>query len=307
MDSRRRRRNARAREPEGPPRSQRVLVVGASGTIGTQIASELMARGWWVRAMTRDPRGMTADVDEIFVADLRNPVSMRGVCDEVDFVFSCAGASPKPVGMFASKYSFPQIDDFGNRNLLAAAEQAGVRRFGYLGVSGGKVLGSMEYIRAHESFSAALRRAEVNPLVVRSNSVFASLTPVLRRAARGQVRLLQDGDARVNPIHEQELAVACVDALVGHEEEIEIGGPEILTRRRIAELAFEALGTDPKIRNQRKELAGLGMRVTWLRGRHNYDVAQFDTFAQMTDLIAPAHGSRTIADYFAELAQAEEA
>jgi len=99
--------------------------------------------------------------------------------------------------------------------------------------------------------------------------------------------------------------MACVDALVGHEEEIEIGGPEILTRRRIAELAFEALGTDPKIRNQPKVLAGLGLRVTWLRGRHNYDVAQFDTFAQMTDLIAPAHGSRTIADYFAGLAQAE--
>ena len=103
------------------------------------------------------------------------------------------------------------------------------------------------------------------------------------------------------------LAVACVDALVGHEKEVEIGGPEILTRRRIAELAFEALGTDPKIRNQRKVLTGLGLRVTWLCGRHNYDVAQFHTFAQMTDLIAPAHGLRTVADYFAELAQAEEA
>jgi hypothetical protein len=67
------------------------------------------------------------------------------------------------------------------------------------------------------------------------------------------------------------------------------------------------LGTDPKLRDQRKVLAGLGMRVAWLRGRHNYDVAQFNTFAQMTDLIAPSHGSRTVADYFAELVQAEEA
>ena len=281
----------------------RVLVAGASGVAGTALVDELRARGTWVRALVRDPARMRVDVDEIFVGDVLYPSSLIGVCDRVDAVVSCVGAKVGWRG-FSRDGSFQDVDDAGNRRLLAEAVRAKVKRFGYVSVYGGRLLGAVEYIRAHESFVAALIVAGVDHFVVRPTGLFAAYGRVLRAASRGSVRLVGDGSATTNPLDERDLAVVVADALDGHEHDVDVGGPVTYTRRRIAELAFEAAGREPRFRQVSRLAAGPLLRLSRLTGRHNYDFMHFALLASLTDLVAPAHGSRTLEAYFAELAAA---
>ncbi len=278
---------------------KRVLLAGASGTIGTAIAVELKKRGYWVRGMTRHASGVTADVDEIFVGDLLQPNTLDSAVTGVDLVISAAGAPPGFVGARAGRYSFPGIDDIGNRALLNTAYEAKVRRFAYVSVFGGRFMMS-EYIRAHESFVAALKTSGMRYQVVRTTPVFDSFDGMLKKARKGKLRVIAGGSAELNPIHRDDLAVAFVDAVEARESEIDVGGPEVLTRREIAEMAIEAWGKEPKISSLPLALAAYWSRLSVLRGGHNKFVSAVNTASAHTDLVAPETGTRLLRDYFAE-------
>ncbi len=59
--------------------------------------------------------------------------------------------------------------------------------------------------------------------------------------------LFGDGTLRGNPIHGEDLAEVCIDAIAGTEKEINVGGPQTLTQNEIAITAFQALGKTPKV------------------------------------------------------------
>ncbi|MEK9659004.1 MAG: NAD(P)H-binding protein [Chloroflexota bacterium] len=276
---------------------KRVLVAGASGVLGTELMRELRGRQVWVRALVRDPSRLGVEADEVFVADVTKPETLKGACARVDAVFTCVGAPLSPKGP-----RFDLVDDWGNRNLLTEAVSAKVARFGCASVFGGLLLGSDEYIRAHESFAAAVRTAKVSPLVVRPTVTFASLLTVLERARSGSVRVVAGGEAQTNPIHEADAATAIADALDSDETDLSLGGPELLTQRQVAEVAFDALGREPHIRSTPNWLSLLGVRYARWRGAKANDVALHRWLAATTELKAPAVGTRTLADYFADRA-----
>ena len=53
------------------------------------------------------------------------------------------------------------------------------------------------------------------------------------------------GQAQTNPVHEADVAKALVDGLEGREQEVDVGGPEILTWDEIADMAAAAAGDAP--------------------------------------------------------------
>ena len=169
-----------------------VVVAGATGVIGSEVVRELQARGSRVRAFVREPSRLTTEPEEIFVGNLLNPRTLEGSCADADAVVSCAGASLASKIFTFKAESFHTVDDAGNRSLLHEAEQAGVQRFGYVSLYGGRFLGMMEYVRAHESFAAALRMSSVDHLIVRPTITFARLRPLLERRA-GPRQAVDDG------------------------------------------------------------------------------------------------------------------
>ena len=257
-----------------------------------------MRRGWWVRALTRRASDITVDVNEIFVGDLVEPRTLEGALDRVDTLFSAAGAAPRFVSGQSS--TFAQLDDQANRLLLNMALEGRVKRFGYVAGYGGRVLGTLEYIRAQESFVAALRSTKMDGLVVRTTPVFGGFDDLLRRARKGKVRYIGDGYAEVNPVHQADLAVACADALDAGESDIEVGGPEVLNRREIAELALTAWGRERTARHLSLAAAMLWGRLAFLRGKHNRQWSQYHSATSVTTLVAPEYGTCTLADYFAQ-------
>ena len=96
------------------------LVTGASGFIGRRLLQP------FERALVRTASGLPNAV----VGDLLDPGSLVSACEGVDTIFHCAG--------YAHAFTASNSEDHwrvnyeGTRNLLAAAGEAGVRRFIFL-------------------------------------------------------------------------------------------------------------------------------------------------------------------------------
>ena len=76
----------------------RVLIVGASGNIGREIVSQLVAAGLPVRVMARNPHTVEwpSTVEEVW-GDLTLPETLNGCLDSIDTVFLVWTAPPETV------------------------------------------------------------------------------------------------------------------------------------------------------------------------------------------------------------------
>ncbi|ONH59789.1 NmrA family transcriptional regulator [Frankia sp. CcI49] len=112
-----------------------VLVTGATGNQGGAVATRLLADGWSVRALTRDPTGAAARrlADrgaEIVVGDLADPQSLDVAAKGVHGVFSVQrGALGYPPVPFADEVAW-------GRNVADAAARAGVRHVVHASAAG---------------------------------------------------------------------------------------------------------------------------------------------------------------------------
>lgn len=281
---------------------RKVLVAGATGTLGRAVVRQLKKEGHWVRGLGRSvPRLRELPLDETFEADLTDPESLRGCCDGVDAVLSCAGASMQLTDL-GDRRSFEAVDFAGNRNLLAEARRAGVSKFVYVSVHGADRLLATEYARAHERFVALLRESGLPSTVIRPTGFFSVFAEILQMARKGRGLLIGSGEARTNPVHEEDVAAVCVEALDRQEAEISVGGPEVMSRRRIAEVAFEVLGTKPRITSIPPWVFHALVAPARLWNRRLHALMAFGAAVSVVDVVAPTVGRRDLRSYFRELA-----
>src|SRR6202012_4303657 len=109
------------------------LVTGASGFVGWHVARLLLERGHHVRALVR-PASSIPELDvEPVTGDLRDPASLARAVEGCGLVFHVAADyrlwSKHPGEMYRSNVE-------GTRNMLSAAEAAGVERFVYTSTVG---------------------------------------------------------------------------------------------------------------------------------------------------------------------------
>lgn len=282
-----------------------ILIAGAGGALGQHLAWVLKARGHRVRALVRSAARARAlaphlsqCVDEFHEGDALVPTQLAGVCRDVQMVISCLGASID-ASLLRGRLGFPSIDTPANRNLIGEATAAGVRRFAYVSLFGADRLGRhLDYVRAHELVVQALQHSGLAHVIVRPTGFFSAFNLILRMAALGLVPSFGDPGARTNPIHEADLAQVCADALLGPDQEVAAGGPEVLSRQEITELAFAAVGRPPRS----LRVPGGALRATaWLlRPLHPRlsHLLSFFLAATSQDLIAPARGVRTLGACF---------
>lgn len=281
--------------------SEKVLLAGATGRLGCHVRSELESRGHSVRALVRDPCNLAGEDVEVFGCDARNAESVRGACEGVGSVISTLGAS------LALRYTPPNagyrdVDLGANLNLLAEARRAGVGKFVYVSLYGAERLRGLGYVDAHEEFVAALAASGIDYAVVRPTGFFYVFEEVFKMARRGRAVLVGRGDARTNPIHEADVARACVEALEGDAKELSVGGPDVYTRREVAMLAFEALGKRPKLTGIPPGLMRSLIKPMAFFDRRLYDLMDFGVAVSTTDVMAPAYSTRNLEEHFGRLA-----
>ena len=94
----------------------------------------------------------------------------------------------------------------------------------------------------------------------------------------------------------------CVDAIEGDERLVEAGGPDQLTQREVAELAFDVLGKPAKVTVVPMGLARGLVRCIGMLSTQFGDLADFIVTSGEVDGVGPVRGRTTLRSYFEELA-----
>jgi len=278
---------------------KRVLVAGATGYLGGFVAREFKARGHFVRVLARSPEKLdhiSDSLDEIVEAEVTQPETLEKVCDGIDIVFSSVGITRQKDGL-----TFKDVDYQGNRNLLDAALKAGVEKFIYVSVLNGPRLLHLDIVKAHEDFVQVLKASDINYSVIRPTGYFSDMGEFLDMARKGRVYLIGKGENRSNPIHGADLAAACVDAMEGLNQEIDVGGPETMTWREVADLALRTLNKPVRITSVPVWVMSLIIFLTRPFNRHSAELLAFFTAMATRDVVGPAVGSHTLGEHYRNL------
>ncbi len=107
-----------------------ILVVGATGQLGTAIVRKLTDRARPVRALARRTSNyeqLARDGVDLVFGDLRDESSLDTACRDIETVIATANAAVPTQKLD----SFRSVDGRGYENLIGAAKRAGVRQFIY--------------------------------------------------------------------------------------------------------------------------------------------------------------------------------
>ncbi len=291
--------------------TRRVLVAGATGYVGKFAVQVFKQHGYWVRALTRSEERLArlgpftapgigpSDVDDVFVGELTEPDTLDGLMDGIDVVFSSVGISRQRDGL-----TFDQVDYGCNHTLIELASAGEVEQFVYVSMQGAEEpeLTDLAITRAHEKVVRELQASDLDERIVRPCGYFSDMGALLSMAKRGRVLLVGDGENRMSPIYGGDLAEVCVAAVAGEEREIEAGGPEVMTQREAAEIAFEVVGKPPRFIVVPLWLAGGLAKGIRLLSKQFGDLAEFIVVAGEVDGVGPPLGTTTLRSYFEELA-----
>jgi uncharacterized protein YbjT (DUF2867 family) len=208
-----------------------ILVVGATGTVGSALMSQLVEAGQSVRALVRDPvkaRNKLGEGVDLAVADLAKPESLAATFAGIDKVFILA----PPVS------NLEELE----ANALAAAEQAGVGHVVYLSNFGAGTFDE-DLWRVHGANEQRLRKLNLAWTILRPVR-FMSNTPYGWFSVRERGRLVEPhGGRKVTLIDPRDIAAAAAIALTtsGHENKTyELVG-EALTGTEMARCLSNAL------------------------------------------------------------------
>jgi nucleoside-diphosphate-sugar epimerase len=249
-----------------------VLVTGATGFLGNRLTERLAAEGLSVLAQGRDSVKCDAleEAGHLVVrADLSSslrPETHPGLCD-LEAVIHCAALSA-PFGRLAD---FRRANVVATQNLVALAQQLGVRRF--VQISSPSIYFTCAdrfnvreddplpppftaYARTkREAEEVVLGARDVGPVVLRPRGLYgagdtALLPRLIEAAGRHPLPLFRGGAARIDLTHIDDAVSAVTHALrapVDAEgQSFNISGGEPLPVKRIAEEACARAGIAAK-------------------------------------------------------------
>ncbi|NTU82762.1 MAG: NAD(P)H-binding protein [Chloroflexales bacterium] len=291
--------------------TQRIVVAGATGYIGSNVARACASAGLRVRALTRDQSRLPGDLKgavEPFVGEVTQPETLRGLCAGADVLFSSIG-----MYIINRRPSLWDVDHRGNLALLEEARRAGVGTVVFVSVLRGREMARLsEVAQAREAVVRAIQESGLRYLIFRPTGFFNDILHFIPSICeRGVIYLPGDPHVRINPLHGLDFGEEVVRTLatgLPNNWIRSVGGPEVFTREEIARMAFQALGLPPKIRHL--PLATLRIGATAI-GPFNANFRAFLKFLEFActtpDMTAPLIGHRRLYDAMVERAAHEQA
>ncbi|MCK5855896.1 MAG: SDR family oxidoreductase [Bacteroidales bacterium] len=274
----------------------KILLAGATGYLGQFITQELIERGYETKIVVRNKEKVEFKIEnlEIIEAQVINPKTLKGICNNVDVVISTVGITRQKDGL-----TYMDVDYQANINLIDEAKRSGVKKFIYISVLNGEKLRHLKICEAKEKLGDYLKSSGLDYVIVRPNGFFSDMGEFLKMAKGGKVYLFGDGKLKLNPIHGKDLAKEVVNAISQDEKEINIGGPNLLSQNEISELAFKAYGKAVKIVHLPdwiRKFALWGVRT--FTSSKTYGPIEFFMTTMVMDMKAPQYGIHKLEDYF---------
>ncbi|ALI98739.1 hypothetical protein DC20_06885 [Rufibacter tibetensis] len=281
-----------------------VLVLGSTGSLGSSVLEVLKQQSYKIRATARTERKaeqLRPWVNEVVVCDPTDPETLTpALLEGVDYIISALGKSLSLSDQ--SRTSFHDVDFQGNLNVLKLAQEHGpqVKKFVYVAAFSGENHPDVAYFKAHEDFTKALRKSGIPSSIIKPPALFSAFLNLLPLARKGHLASIGPGDAITNPIHEHEVAEACVQALTLPVATIELGGPVAYSRLQLVELVGKAAGKTNPIPKVPYWVVDTFLPMVRLVNRSLYEKAAFFVEVTKRDCVAPFRGKLTLEDYLAE-------
>jgi uncharacterized protein YbjT (DUF2867 family) len=251
-------------------RTMRVLVTGASGFVGAMLVPRLLAKGYVVRAMARDPEGAHRALASQLLRDRGsspslqveivrgNVVSGEGLeraLDGVEVAYYLIHSMERPardqgyVGAGPQSDAFPVRERYAAERFARAAAHAGTRRIVYLGGLLPKGWAPSRHLASRQDVERILLAATEDSLALRASIVIGARS----RSFRLLVRLVERVPLlalppwrryRTQPIDGRDLVAMltnAADLATGDERTLDVAGPEVLTYEAILQRIAESM------------------------------------------------------------------
>ncbi len=308
-----------------PGAVQRVLVVGASGTIGRATVAALQRQGHEVVAFVRPRPGRESKLPPgvtLRAGDVADPASVArdGFAGEpFDAVVSC----------LASRTGVPQdawaVDHRAQANVLQAARAAGVARFVLLSAICVQKP-RLAFQQAKLAFERELMASGLDWSVVRATAFFKSLSGQVERVRAGKPFVVF-GDGRLTackPIADEDLGdflASCLTDAAKRNRVLPIGGPgPAITPREQGERLFALLGREPRFKEMPVAMLDAAIGVLGTLGRvapalaAKAELARIGRYYATESMLVwdeaagrydadatPEAGTRTLFDFYADV------
>ena len=228
-----------------------ILVTGGTGFVGPRVVHALRERDLPVRAVVRDPGGRPATTlaawgAELVPGDMTDAESLRRAVEGCDVVVHLVAIRQ------GREEQFRQVMEQGTRDLVAAAQSAGVKRFVLMSALGTseETRDLVPYYRAKWDQEQTLQGSGLEHVIFRPSFVFAKdggILPTFRRLARLSpvTPIIGSGRQQIQPIWLEDVAAYFaqgVDKPEAANRVFELGGPDAVTWNEFWRRLKRALG-----------------------------------------------------------------
>lgn len=310
----------------------RIVLAGASGTIGRAVAAEILARGHDLTCLVRrsatgedaarDPQLARAEFHLVESYDqdgLTSPMRQAADAGGIDCVISCLASRT------GERRDAERIDHRANLALLRVSESIGAGQF--ISLSAICVQRPLlAFQRAKLAFERQLMASDIAHTIVRPTAFFKSLSGQVDRVARGKPFLVfgSGEETRCKPISDRDLARFIADC-IGNEKAYDailpVGGPgPAISPRDQGAILFELTGKPPRYRRVPVGMFDAVVAVLSKGERWSARIADMCEYARIGRYYAtqsmlvldpetgdysadatPSFGSDTLRDHYADL------
>lgn len=167
-----------------------IAITGGTGFVGSRLIALAIEAGHAVRALTRREQAERAHLEWVG-GDLGDTVALARLCDGADAVIHVAGVVNAP-----SRDGFAVGNIHGTRNMLAAAEGAGVRRFVHVSSLAAREPGMSDYGWSKAEAERLVEESLLDTAMVRPPAIYGpgdmEMLELFKLAKRG-IALLPPG------------------------------------------------------------------------------------------------------------------
>ncbi|WP_327000070.1 NAD(P)H-binding protein [Dactylosporangium sp. NBC_01737] len=211
----------------------RILVTGATGTVGATVVQALQARGADVRAFVRDPAAAAAKLGDVDLApgDFDDPASLRRALAGVGRVYLSAADGPRKVAHETA--------------VIDAAAGAGVELIVKLSSMHADPASALPAFRWHGEVEAHLRRSDVPAVLLRPAFFMTNLLMVAGGVAHTGLLHAPTAGRRIAMIDIRDVAEVAAAVLLaeGHAgRTYDLTGPSAITFADVAAALAGATG-----------------------------------------------------------------
>lgn len=277
---------------------KKVILFGATGNLGKEIAKELINQGYDLTLVVRDAKKaqiLSSLTSKCIVADVCNHNSLANICDNQEIVVSALGKSVSLNDK--SKPTFRKVDYAANENILKEALQAGVKKFVYISAFHAEKYLHLEYFKVHHDFSERLQKSGINFSIIKPPAIFSAFLDLMKMAKNGQLMNIGRGDKKTNPIYEGDLAKVVVESIKQSNTTVEAGGEVIYSRRQINEIIQQEVNPNQKIRTVPIVLLKFCLPLIKFFDKNSFDKFSFFIEVMQHDTITPQVGTMKLEDY----------